>query len=148
MDQELKRLILDLLAQHNILTVATIREDGWPQATTVAYANDGLDIYVATFPESQKVGNIKKNNRVSLTIDRDYKDWNEIKGLSMAAYAEVLMDPREIQHAEELLARKFPQLAGVAVPEPSEVSILRFRPKVISVLNYEKGFGHTDYVEL
>lgn len=66
----------------------------------------------------------------------------------MAAYAEVLMDPREIQHAEELLARKFPQLAGVAVPEPSEVSILRFRPKVISVLNYEKGFGHTDYVEL
>lgn len=148
MDQELKQLILDLLAQHNILTLATIREDGWPQATTVAYVNDGLDIYVATFPESQKVGNIKKNNKVSLTVDHDYEDWNEIKGLSMAAYAEVLTDPREIQHAEELLAHKFPQLAGVAVPEPSEVSILRLRPKVISVLNYEKGFGHTDHIEI
>lgn len=148
MDKALEQVILDLLTGHNILTLATNRPDGWPQATTVGYANDGLDIYVATFPQSQKVKNIRQDHRVSLTIDHDTQDWNQIKGLSMAAVAEVLTEPQALRHAEECLIRKFPQMAGVPVPDPSEVTILRLRPKVISVLDYEKGFGHTEYVEL
>jgi hypothetical protein len=31
-----------MLDQHRIMTVATLRPDGWPQATTVGYVNDGL----------------------------------------------------------------------------------------------------------
>ena len=38
--------ILDILRRHNILTLATVREDGFPQATTVGYVNDGLTIYI------------------------------------------------------------------------------------------------------
>ena len=36
MDEELRRKILKLLDQHRIMTIATIRPDGWPQATAVA----------------------------------------------------------------------------------------------------------------
>jgi hypothetical protein len=41
MDEEIRRTILDLLEQHRIMTVATIRPDGWPQATTVGYVHEG-----------------------------------------------------------------------------------------------------------
>jgi len=43
-----KAFILKLLRRHNIMSLATVRPDGFPQVTTVAYANDGLDLYSAT----------------------------------------------------------------------------------------------------
>jgi nitroimidazol reductase NimA-like FMN-containing flavoprotein (pyridoxamine 5'-phosphate oxidase superfamily) len=44
MDNQLTRKILALLDQHRIMTVATLRPDGWPQATTVGYVNEGLTL--------------------------------------------------------------------------------------------------------
>jgi nitroimidazol reductase NimA-like FMN-containing flavoprotein (pyridoxamine 5'-phosphate oxidase superfamily) len=41
MDDEIRRKILKLLDEHRIMTVATLRADGWPQATTVGYVNEG-----------------------------------------------------------------------------------------------------------
>jgi Pyridoxamine 5'-phosphate oxidase len=35
MDDTLKAKILELLDQHRLMTIATNRPDGWPQATTV-----------------------------------------------------------------------------------------------------------------
>jgi len=34
----------------------------------------------------------------------------------------------------------------LAMPSPSDIRIFRVTPKVISVLDYAKGFGHTDLV--
>ena len=45
MQREFKRQIIGLLDEHRIMTIATNRPDGWPQATVVGYANDGLIIY-------------------------------------------------------------------------------------------------------
>ena len=70
MDREIEVFVLQLLRQHNILTLATAREDGWPQATTVGYVNDGLTLYVGCGADSQKVRNIKRSNKVSLTTRR------------------------------------------------------------------------------
>ena len=54
MDEEIKRKILKLLDQHRITTIATLRPDGWPQATTVGYANEALTLYFLCGPDSQK----------------------------------------------------------------------------------------------
>lgn len=148
MDAAIRRLILDLLERHNILTLATLREDGWPQATTVAYASDGLTLYVATGADAQKVGNIRRDNRVSLTIDRDEPDWSRIQGLSMAAVAEELTAPEEIRRAVRLLEKKLPAMGELGDPEhDAGWAFLRITPKVISVLDYTKGFGHTVLVK-
>ena len=48
MDKKMENFVLDLMKNHNILTLATLRKDGYPQATTVTYANDGLTIYFIT----------------------------------------------------------------------------------------------------
>ena len=44
-DEPNRRRILQLLDAHRNMTIATLRPDGWPQATTVGYANDGLTLY-------------------------------------------------------------------------------------------------------
>ena len=49
--------ILELLDQHRLMTVATNRLDGGPQATTVGYVNEGLVIYFLCSPQSQKAAN-------------------------------------------------------------------------------------------
>ena len=71
MQDEIRRKILTLLDQHRIMTVATLRSDGWPQATTVGYVNDGLTLYFLCGLESQKARNLARDNRISLTIDHD-----------------------------------------------------------------------------
>ena len=149
MDEKMKNFILELMGEHNIMTLATIREDGYSQATTVTYANDDLTIYVAVSPDSQKVHNIKNCNKVSLTIDRDYEDWHQIKGLSMGAIAEIVTDSDEFDRAIAILENKFPQIATMSWhPTAETVTLLKITPKVISVLNYALGFGHTDLVEV
>jgi general stress protein 26 len=143
MDAAMHSRIVGLMKRHNVMTIATVRKDGYPQATTVTYVNDGLNIYFGCDKTAQKVKNIKRCGKVSLTIDRDYRNWNQIKGLSMAADAEVLTDRDEIRHAAALLAKKFPQWGQVP---PADVSFVKVVPKVISVLDYTRGFGHTDLV--
>ena len=146
MDKKMESIVLDIMKNHNILTLATLREDGYPQANTVSYANDGLTIYFFTEGNCPKVKNIKSSNKVSLTIDKDYEDWNKIKGISMGATAEVLTNPDEINQAMNCVMKKFPFLADM--PEPEEpLAVVKITPQIISILNYELGFGHTDLVE-
>jgi general stress protein 26 len=147
MDAAMKQTILELLHSHNVLRLGTLRGDGYPQVTTVEYANDDLTLYVVTDKNSQKAYNIRHHNKVSLAIDRDYADWNQIRGLSMAATAEVLDDRQEIAHALALFARKFPAYATLFDPKEADgMTILRITPRVISVLDYTREFGHSDEV--
>lgn len=148
MDTALNATILDLLGQHRIMTIATLRPDGWPQATTVGYANEGLAIYFLCGPESQKAANLARDNRVSLTIDHDTPQVMEIKGLSMAARATRVTDAVEVAKALELLFSRYPEQQGVPMqmPKPEEIAVFKLTPMVISVLDYSKGFAHTDLV--
>jgi nitroimidazol reductase NimA-like FMN-containing flavoprotein (pyridoxamine 5'-phosphate oxidase superfamily) len=148
MDEEIRHKILTLLDQHRIMTIATLRPDGWPQATTVGYANDDLTLYFLCGPDSQKAANLAGDDRVSLTIDHDTPQVMAIAGLSMAAHAQRVVDPAEAEKALRVLMAKYPQQDSLPLPMPTpeDVAIFRVTPVVISVLDYTKGFGHTDLV--
>jgi general stress protein 26 len=148
MDEKLKRLILDLLRAHNMLVLATVRDDGYPQATTVVYANEGLTLYFAADRDSRKIANIRYCDKVSVAIARDYADWSQIRGLSMAGRAEVLEKRDEVAHALAVLGAKFPAYAELMQPDDPGLAVVRITPRVISVLDYTRGFGHTDLVEV
>jgi nitroimidazol reductase NimA-like FMN-containing flavoprotein (pyridoxamine 5'-phosphate oxidase superfamily) len=143
MDEEIKRKILTLLDQHRIMTIAMLRPDGWPQATTVGYASEGLTLYFVCGLHTQKAANLARDDRVSLTIDHDTPQVMEITGLSMAAHARAVIDPAEASKALHMLRLKHPELP---VPMPEDVRIFRVTPTIISVLDYSKGFLHTDLV--
>src|SRR6185369_1503991 len=55
---------------------------------------------------------------------------------------------REAERAMKLLLQRYPEQKALPLPMPKadEVSIFRVSPVVISVLDYSKGFGHTDLV--
>lgn len=150
MDLALRQKILQLLDQHRIMSVATLRPDGWPQATTVGYVNRDLTLYFLCGPSSQKAKNLARDNRVSLTIDHDTPELMAITGLSMAARAQLVHDRAEAEEVLRLMPLKYPEAQAqplpFSMPTPGEVGIFRVTPLVISVLDYTKGFGHTDLV--
>jgi general stress protein 26 len=125
--RELKALVASLLKEHNIMSVATVRPDGFPQATTVVYANDGVRLYFACDRGCQKVRNLARSPKVSVTIANDYEDWSQIRGLSIGGIAEVVKSPAE---------------------QRADTAVVRISPKVISVIDYRRGLGHTDLVEV
>jgi nitroimidazol reductase NimA-like FMN-containing flavoprotein (pyridoxamine 5'-phosphate oxidase superfamily) len=148
MDEQIKKKILTLLDQHRIMTIATLRPDGWPQATTVGYVNEGLTLYFLCGLDSQKAANLAHDDRVSLAIDHDTPQIMEITGLSMAAHAQAVTDRAEAEKVLGLLPKKYPEQVSLSVsmPKPDDIRIFRVTPTVISVLDYSKGFGHTDLV--
>jgi len=147
MDQANKDFVIRVIEGAQDLTLATVRPDGYPQATTVSFAHDGLTLYVGIGKHSQKATNIRGNNKVSLTINLPYKDWREIRGVSMSALAEILQEPTAVATAQDCLLRRFPQVSEWGGPDmASEVAFLKITPQLISVLDYSKGFGHTELV--
>jgi nitroimidazol reductase NimA-like FMN-containing flavoprotein (pyridoxamine 5'-phosphate oxidase superfamily) len=150
MDDSMKQKILALLDSHRIMTIATLRPDGWPQATTVGYVNEDLKLWFLCGLESQKARNLARDDRVSITIDHDTPDIMSITGLSMAARAHRVTDRAEAEKVLRIMPLKYPDAppttAQMKMPAPEEVALFRIVPEVISVLDYTKGFAHTDLV--
>ena len=150
MEPALRQKIIALIDQHRIMTLATLRPDGWPQATTVGYVNEGMTLYFLCGLDSQKARNLARDGRVSLTIDHDTPDLMAITGLSMAAHAHRVTDRSEAEKVLRMLPLKYPDAPPVPfkMPGPEDVCLFRLAPTVISVLDYTKGFGHTDLVTM
>ena len=150
MDDLMKQKILALLEGHRIMTIATLRPDGWPQATTVGYVNEGLTLWFLCGLESQKAKNLARDDRVSITIDQDTSDVMAITGLSMAARAHRVTDRAEADKVLRMLPMKYPEappsMRAMKMPTADEVALFRVEPEIVSVLDYTKGFAHTDLV--
>ena len=144
----LREQIISIIDDAQDMTIATVREDGYPQATTVSYANDGLLIYFGASADSQKAQNIARCNKVSLTINRAYNNWDDIEGLSLGGIATLVSDPEEQGKIGEMMFKKFPQIAHYVPVAADYGALFRIEPKVISVLDYSRGFGHTELVTL
>jgi general stress protein 26 len=148
MDAKQLWTVLQILEKTSDLTIATIREDGYPQATTVSYVSDGLKIYFGTSPASQKARNLARCDKVSVTVNKAYETWDDIQSLSIGGLAHRVTDPAELGKAGQLMLAKFPQVAKYAPPDASGLAIFRVTMQVVSILDYAKGFGHTELVRV
>lgn len=149
MDDAIRQKILEILEQHRIMTIATLRPDGWPQASTVGYANDGLALYFCCGRSGQKATNLARDDRISLTVGNDPDQVMEINALSIAARAREVDDAAELKMAFGLLKARYPWQEGTPAqsPPPELTRVFRVTPEIISVIDYTKGFGHTDLVQ-
>jgi nitroimidazol reductase NimA-like FMN-containing flavoprotein (pyridoxamine 5'-phosphate oxidase superfamily) len=148
MKRSFRDLIIRLLDEHRILTIATNRPDGWPQATIVSYCNDGLVIYFFTDRGGQKVQNISCDPRISIAIAKDYHRPLDIKGLSLAGQAVVVDDKAEVDHAHALLLARYPEYRVLPKPNRQEIAMVRVTPEIVSVVDYAKGYGHADLMRV
>jgi general stress protein 26 len=156
----LKALILRLLDEHRVMTIATNRPDGWPQATIVGYVNDGYLLYCFVARNTQKYVNILRDPRISIAIGSDAPNPKDIKGLSLAGRACEVTDRSEFDDISKLRLKRYPEYSALPQPtsgedalvrispqpSPASIVLLRIAPEIISVLDYSKGFGHSDLV--
>jgi len=135
---------VEILNEHRLMGLATLRADGWPQATMVSYANDGLLLYFVVSRASQKYANIQRDSRVSIVIGRDFEDPAQIRALSIAANASEVRDPTQQKRAIALIFERHPELAKLPAPNLNHSAVMRAYCSIVTVLDYSKGFGHAD----
>lgn len=133
-----------ILRDNRLMSLATVREDGWPHCSMVGFANDELSIYFVVSRTSQKLANIQHDNRIAMAIGRDVINPASIRGLSIAARAFEVEDESERKRAINMLLDRRPSLKQLEPPHPSHSAVMVGRPEVVSVLDYSMGFGHAD----
>ena len=148
MQDSIKHEIEALLDHNRIMSLATLRPDGWPQATTVGYVNEALSLYFLCGLDSQKARNLARDDRVSLSINDDPDDIMHISGVSMAGHASLVADDAEATRIIALGQSRYPASIPLpmAMPTPDQIHIFKVTPSIISLLDYSQGFGHTELV--
>lgn len=143
---------LAYLRDHNVMTLATSGPHGlW--AAAVFYVNDGFTLYFLSAPTSRHSLNIQTQPGVSATIQEDYKDWREIKGIQLEGKA------RRIEGVEQAAAiarygLKFPIVGNLAsapteiVKAMSRIVWYRVVPTRLYFIDNTLGLGHRDEVPL
>ena len=63
MDSALHEKILAILSGATDMTIATVRPDGYPQATTVGYVHDGVKIYFGTSADFSRPATLRSATR-------------------------------------------------------------------------------------
>jgi general stress protein 26 len=120
---ELKEKIYAKMQQPTLAVLATITEDGkpWVRYCTPRF-DENLTIWIATFIHSRKVGQIKKNPEVHLTVGITTMETAE-SYLQIQGRAEILTD------AESKKAIWFPPLENIfSGPEDPNYCVLKISP--------------------
>lgn len=145
MDDALRSEVLAYLAAHNVVTLATAGPDG-PWAAAVFYVNEGLRLYFLSSPRSRHARDLALDPHAAGTIQEDYRDWPEIKGIQLEGrVAEVT--GAELERVRALYAAKFPVVADAAGAPPAlaaalaEVSWYALTPEALHLVDNSAGFG-------
>ena len=135
---------IEILNQHRMMAISTVRPDGWPQTTMVGYANDGWTVYFLIFRDSQKFANIGRDDRVALAVSAEPSFLGAIKAVYAGAHAAEGKDPEERVRAWRLLLERHPNLGDFGLPDDSTTALMRAKCKYVSVLDYSKAIGHSE----
>lgn len=148
MAEELKRQILQYLQAHNTMTLATCA-DNVPWAATVFYASDDLSLYFFSAPESRHCENLAANSKVAVTVQEDYQDWRQIKGVQLEGKVALVDSVIEKAKALAVYARKYPDVirlftdpaSGVFYRAFLKVKFYRVSPERVFFIDNAQGFG-------
>ncbi|MET9491121.1 pyridoxamine 5'-phosphate oxidase family protein [Nocardia sp. NPDC006630] len=136
--EQIQDSISELLRAEEITTLATIDADGFPSASTMHLAGDGLLAYIHTFQYNRKHTQMLNNPKVSYVVSDlpadGYAGRGTTRSLQMQGLATAVTDPDEIQHAVQLSFAQFPWLAdtsmynNIKVPDQGQQVFYRITP--------------------
>jgi hypothetical protein len=138
--------LISILDAHGVMTVATLRPDGWPQATTVSYVREDMILYFLISRTSQKFKNLQTDDRISIAIGTEALIPVLIVGVSMAARA---IECRDEPYRSEMLAKlseRHPGYFDAKTLDMGASALFRALPEIISIVDFSQGLGHTDLV--
>lgn len=137
-----------ILNAHRIMSISTVRPDGWPQTTVVGYANRGFDIYFLIYKASQKFANIQREDRVSIAVAAEPMEIAYLQAVYAGAHATEVTDEREREEAWRLLMTRHSNLSGFKIPDAGDAVFMRARCKYVSMLDFTQGPGHREMLTL
>ncbi len=128
----------DFLESRKSIQIATINKDGSPHLTVLWFAIVDGKIALETFTKSQKIVNLKRDPRIAVLLE-DGTVYNELRGVTMNAIAEVHSDPEKVHElAKAVMIRNNPEVPKDALDKAakrlaSKRSAVVIRPeKVVS----------------
>ena len=132
------------------MTLATQGPDG-PWAAAVFYVNEGPDVYFLSAPSTRHARNLAADGRVAATVQEDYSDWRQIKGIQLEGEVTRLNIADSVR-AAGLFMRKFPFTAERRAEEVismamSKIAWYRLRTSVLYFVDNSRGFGWRESLE-
>ena len=146
MNNDLKKHITEYIDKCRFCTIATVSKDGQPNASTVSFNNEVMDIYFNTARDSKKIQNILSNPRVSIAMQKPRlpKTDQEITGIQYSGTAKILSDDEIAKAPKAVVSRNrlFNSL------KPGSSVIVKVTPLEIYLIDYSRGFRHRELLQL
>jgi general stress protein 26 len=133
---------LSILRDSREATLATLRPDGWPQATVINFVNDEQQIYFACAASSQKAQNLERDDRISLALVAPYSVYGPIFGLSLAGHARRMGKAEDISHLFALWKIRHPYIHKRLESDRRTFAFYAVEPIVVTTLDYRAALGH------
>ncbi len=137
---------------HHVMTLATQGAAG-PWAAAVFYARDGVSLLFLSSAKSRHAQDLTADPRCAATIQEDYSDWPQIKGIQLEGRVSRVSGVAEAE-ARRLYGEKFPIAHPMATLPPAiveafaRVNWYRLTPSRMYFIDNSKGFGHRDEIGL
>lgn len=150
--ESLRSRVLEYLRAHHVMTLAT-QGDAGPWAAAVFYASDGLTLYWLSAPSSRHSLNLASNPHVAATVQEDYADWPQIKGIQIEGTAAEIGGDEE-RHARALYGGKYPVIGNLAKAPASIVAAMAkvrwymLAPERLYLIDNSIAFGHREELTL
>jgi len=140
------------LRNHHVATLATCGHEG-PWAAAVFYVNEGNSLYFLSSPTSRHCLNLLQNPHVAVTIQEDYSDWLEIKGVQIEGIVTEISGEEEVL-ARKLYGQKFPvvgmlaQAPAAIIKALAKVRWYKIAPQHLYFIDNSLGLGKRDEIKL
>lgn len=135
------REFASVLEQVHEATLATVRPDGWPQATVVSFVNEDDRVWFECLKTSQKSKNHALDSRVSLTVMIPYLPWGDIWGFSFSGHARMLTTAEELSKVKARWLARFPYMSEVLDHNLPDFNFYEVRPETVVRMDYRRGLG-------
>ena len=150
--EALRRTVQAYLSAHNVLSLATHGADG-PWAASVFYVHMGWSLYFLSNSDSRHSLNLADNPRVAATVNPDYTDWQEIRGVQLEGTAAMVTNDDECARGLTAYQCKYsfinqPQAPTELAQALKNVNLYRIVPSRLLFVDNSKGLGHREEVEM
>jgi uncharacterized protein YhbP (UPF0306 family) len=132
--------VLEHVASHRTLTLATASSLSVPHAATFLYVNEGSRLYFWTRPETTTARHIESNPAVAFTIEEQSTEIRHARAVQGTGECAVLLRAEEVAWVAHLFGEKFPELSP---GDTLSVSFFRITPTDVDFVDNRASTGRS-----
>jgi hypothetical protein len=147
---ELKARFKQFLAAHTTLTLATLADDGRPQAAPLFFAEmDDLSLIFISEQRVRHSQNVARDGRIAATIYVDGQQWQQIQGIQLEGSCAALSGAEAVI-AQDIYLAKYPFISADQKLSAmlNRVTFYKISPTWLRLIDNSRGFGFKEELQL